>query len=107
MFFGMPPLIPMGIAMCFELAVYGLAAALLYKAFPKKAGFVYVSLILAMLLGRIVWGVAMWRVMEVATDGSFTFGAFLSGAFLTAWPGIILHIIVIPPIVLALRGFMK
>ena len=40
----------------FELAVYGLTAGLLYKALPKKIPYIYVSLILSMLIGRIVWG---------------------------------------------------
>ena len=29
--FGMPPLFPTGLAMCFELAAYGLASGLLYR----------------------------------------------------------------------------
>jgi riboflavin transporter FmnP len=103
MLFGMPPLLPMGIAMCFELAVYGAAAGLLYKLFPKKALYVYVSLVLSMLIGRVVWGVAMWRVMDMALGESFTFGAFLSMAFVNALPGIVLHIVLIPPIVLVVR----
>jgi hypothetical protein len=37
----------------------------------------------------------------------FSFNAFLSGAVLTAWPGIILHIILIPPIVIAVEKFYK
>lgn len=36
MLFGMPPIFPTGIAMAFELAIYGLAAGLLYKRLPKK-----------------------------------------------------------------------
>ena len=52
------PEMPMGISMAFELAAYGLLASLLYRALPKKPGNVYVSLIGAMLGGRIVWGVA-------------------------------------------------
>ena len=32
--FGMPPLMPMGIAMAFELATYGLIAGLVYRMLP-------------------------------------------------------------------------
>ena len=56
--YGMPPLMPTGIAMCFELAAYGFVAGLLYKLLPKKNGYIYVSLISAMLAGRVVWGIA-------------------------------------------------
>ena len=35
--FGMPPLFPTGLAMCFELAAYGLASALLSRTLPRTA----------------------------------------------------------------------
>ena len=62
------PEMPMGIAMAFELAAYGLLASLLYRALPKKPGNVYVSLIGAMLGGRIVWGVARWVSLPYPAD---------------------------------------
>jgi len=102
MLFGMPPLMPIGIAMCFELAVYGAVSGLLYKALSKKIVFIYVSLIGAMLLGRIVWGIARWALSGV-TGISFTFELFIAGAFANAIPGIILHIALIPVIVAALK----
>ena len=107
MLFGMPPLIPVGIPMCFELAAYGIVVALMYSLMPKKAVSVYVSLVTAMLIGRVVWGVAMWRFAEIALDVPFTFKAFLAGAFVDAVPGIILHIVIIPPIVIAVRGVFR
>jgi len=107
MLFGMPPLMPIGTAMCFELAVYGLVAGLLYKALPKKIGFIYASLVGAMLLGRVVWGIARWALSGV-TGISFTFELFMAGAFINAIPGIVLHIVLIPVIVVALKkaGFL-
>ena len=99
--FGMPPIMPTGIAMCFELAVYGIASGFLYKLLPKKPMYIYVSLIGAMLLGRVVWGVA--RVLLIGVAGvPFTFQMFLAGAFINAVPGIIVHIILIPLIVIGL-----
>lgn len=97
--FGMPPPYPTAIAMAFELCAYGFFAGLLYNALPKKAGFVYASLIASMLIGRGVWGIAMLLLLT----GDFAFSAFLNVAFLTAWPGIILQILIIPPIVLLLK----
>ena len=55
-----------------------------------------------MIAGRIVWGIARLVIAGVAA-GEFTWQMFISGALLTAVPGIILHIILIPIIVIALR----
>ncbi|MBQ3155641.1 MAG: ECF transporter S component [Clostridia bacterium] len=100
--FGMPPLMPTGAAMCFELAAYGAVAGLLYRALPRSTRSVYLSLIAAMLCGRILWGIV--RVLLTGVTGSpFTWAAFLSGAFTSAVPGMILHLLLIPVIVLALE----
>ena len=99
---GMPPMFPTAVAMAFELAAYGCAAGLLYRALPKHIAFVYVTLVLSMLIGRAVWGLAS-AVLMMGTENAFTTQAFLAGAFINAWPGIILHILVIPPVVLGLR----
>lgn len=103
MLFGMPPIFPTGIAMAFELAIYGLAAGLLYKRLPKKTSYIYVSLILSMIIGRIVWGAAMFVISLLVTDVQFGLSAFLAGAFIKALPGIILHVVLIPVIVIALK----
>jgi thiamine transporter ThiT len=102
--FTMPPIMPTGIAMCFELATYGLIAGLLYKLLPKKHIFVYVTLIVAMLAGRLVWGAAR-TVLYGLGKSEFGWMAFLSGAFINAVPGIILHIIIIPILVIALKKY--
>ena len=99
---GMPYIFPNAVAMAFELAAYGCAAGLLYRALPKHIAFVYVTLVLSMLIGRAVWGLAS-AVLMMGTENVFTTQAFLAGAFVNAWPGILLHILVIPPIVLGLR----
>ncbi len=106
--FGMPPIFPTGTAMCFELAVYGLVSGLLYARLPKKTASIYVSLIGAMLAGRIVWGVVM-AVISGVTGSAFTWTAFLAGAFINAVPGIVVHILLIPVAVIALKkaGLIK
>ncbi len=101
--FHMPQIFPMGLAMAFELAAYGFAAGLLYKALPKKIPYIYVSLILSMLIGRVVWGIAMFAISLVAMNVQFGIGAFIAGAFTAALPGIILHIVLVPVIVIALK----
>lgn len=102
--FGMPPLMPNGIAMCFELAAYGVSAGLLYKLLPKKKPYIYVSLIAAMLLGRIIWGVARVILLGLG-KAPFGWAAFMSGAFLNAIPGIIVQIVLIPILVMALEKY--
>ncbi|NLL67013.1 MAG: ECF transporter S component [Clostridiaceae bacterium] len=103
MLFQMPPIFPVGTAMAFELAAYGLTAGILYKMLPKKTPYIYVSLILSMLIGRVVWGVTMFVISFVAVKIQFSLAAFVAGAFIQAVPGIILHIILIPVIVIALK----
>ena len=100
--FGMPPLFPMGVAMCVELATYGAVSGALYHLLPRKPIHVYVSLIIAMLAGRIVWGIVR-VVLSGVSGAAFTWAAFMAGAFTQAIPGIILHIVLIPVIVLALQ----
>lgn len=105
---GMPPMFPTATVMSFELAAYGLMTGLLYKLFPKKDVFVYPALLLSMLLGRIVWGIASLFFIGLS-GGVFTWQAFIAGAFMNAIPGIIIQIIIIPIIVVALKraGFVE
>lgn len=98
---GMPPLFPTGICMAFELATYGAVAGFLYRVLPKKKSSVYGSLLIAMVSGRLVWGVAMFICMGIQ-GGSFGFSAFLAGAVINALPGIIVQIILIPILVMML-----
>lgn len=100
--FGMPLIYPTGIAMAFELAAYGVISGILYKILPKKIPYIYVSLISAMIGGRIVWGIAQFILMGL-NGSSFPMSAFLAGAVTNAIPGIILHIALIPVIVITLR----
>ena len=100
--FGMPPVFPTGVAMCFELAAYGLVAGFLYAYLPKKKVSIYLSLIGAMVLGRVVWGAARVVMAGLGTS-AFSWAAFVSGAFTNAVPGMILHIVMIPLIVMALE----
>ncbi len=99
--FGMPALFPTAIAMSFELAVYGAVSGLLYRILAKKKGRICISLLTAMIAGRIVWGAV--RVMLAGLSGSsFTWALFLAGAFTNAVPGIILQLILIPVLVAAM-----
>lgn len=100
--FGMPPIFPTGVSMMFELATYGFVAGILYKSFAKNVKNLYLSLVLSMLAGRIVWGIVRF-ILAQAAGVPFGWQMFAAGAFTGAIPGIILQILVIPPIVLALK----
>ena len=103
MVFGMQPLIPMGLAMTFELAAYGFIIGWLYHSSKWKCILaLFRSLIIAMIAGRAVWGIAMVVIMGVR-GASFTWEAFIGGAVLGAIPGILLQLVLIPMIMIALN----
>ncbi len=103
---GMPPLFPSAVCMAFELATYGAMTGLFYRWFPKKKGFIYVSLLSAMIAGRLVWGLAM-LVCTGVKGGSFGAVAFLAGAVTNAIPGIILQLAVVPVVVMLLERAIR
>ncbi len=103
---GMPPMFPTAVCMAFEFATYGAVAGLMYKILPKRRVSVYGALITAMVVGRIIWGIAMFVCMG-ATGGSFGLSAFVAGAVTNAVPGIIIQIVLIPIIVMMLDRYIR
>ncbi len=99
---GMPPLFPTAVCMALELAAYGACCGLFDRLLPKRQGFLYVSLLVSMLFGRGVWGLAMLLCTGLASQ-PFGAEAFLAGAFTNALPGILLQILLVPPLVMLLR----
>ena len=100
---GMPPLFPTATAMAFELLTYGLIAGLMHRLLPKRRGYIYLSLVIAMIVGRLVWGAASFICLGVS-GGGFTFSAFLAGAVTGALPGIAAQIVLIPILVMLLES---
>jgi thiamine transporter ThiT len=100
--FGMPSLYPTAVAMTFELAAYGALSGLLYRLLPRKVWSVYASLVLAMIGGRLVWGAARY-VLAGLSGSEFPLSAFFAGAVLNAVPGIVLHIVLVPALVLVME----
>ncbi len=96
---GMPPLFPTAFSMAFELAVYGLMSGVLYRALPKKKISIYISLVLSMIAGRLVWGAVQFCCMGLDAT-KFGFSAFWAGAVVNAVSGIVLQIVLIPVIVM-------
>ena len=103
--FGMPPIYPNAVWMALEMGTYGLVIGILYnKDIVKGKIKIYVSLISAMLAGRIVWGIAKLILLGAKGLG-FTFAAFIAGGFVDALPGIILQLVLIPAIMLIINRF--
>lgn len=100
--FGMPPMFPTAVAMSFELAAYGFFTGVFYRLLPKKMISVYIALISAMVLGRIVWGAVSW-VLYGFGESAFSWQMFIAGAYLKAIPGIIVQIVLIPILIIALK----
>ncbi len=100
--FGMPVFFPTALAMAFELATYGFVIGFIYSHVPVQGVVpVYFSLITAMVLGRLVWGLADMILLGI-TGSRLTAAVFLSSAVLTAIPGIIIQLVLIPLVMAAL-----
>lgn len=99
---GMPPMGPVLYGMIIELAVYGLVSGLMMKLVRTGKTIIdlYLSLIPAMLAGRIVGGLAKALVFSA---GSYSFKAWATAYFVSSLPGIVLQLILIPVLYLALQ----
>lgn len=105
-FFGMPPIYPNAIWMAFELSAYGFFIGFLYFKFKNKnLTSIYISLISAMILGRIVWGITKGILLGI-TGKTFTLALFITGGFVDALPGIILQLILIPIIMKLISKYL-
>ena len=104
--FGMPMIVK-AVPMAFELAAYGAVAGLLMMWLPKKLPYlcnIYASLVGAMIAGRIMWALATLVCFFVGfTKSMLTFKAFLATEFVGTWAGIVLQLVIIPPVVLAMH----
>ncbi|MDO4562574.1 MAG: ECF transporter S component [Clostridia bacterium] len=106
----MPPLFPNAICMAFELAAYGLCAGLVYSFLAKRMDDKKIfpalfALIAAMLAGRFVWGAAA-AVFYPMAGLPIGVDVFLTSAFISGAAGILIQIIIIPPIVCAMKNFV-
>ncbi|SHE52168.1 ECF transporter S component [Caloramator proteoclasticus] len=92
---GMPPIYPVAVAMAFELATYGFISGYLYKKIRVN---LFVSLISAMLLGRIVSGAANY-ILLTSMGKKYVLNMFITASFVKCIWGIIIQFIVIPFVV--------
>ncbi len=97
--FTKPVLFPNAVAMAAELATYAICCGVLHKLLPKRVTYYYLSLVVSMLVGRVVWGAVSVPLYMIAGGKRFTFSLFLTNGFLTAFPGMILQLALVPMIV--------
>lgn len=102
----MPPMFPAAFCMAFELATYGFIAGWLHNKLPKRKVNVYVSLLSAIVIGRLVWGIVMFCCMGFDAS-KFGLSTFLAGAVLNAVPGIVVQIVLIPVLVITFEKLLN
>ena len=103
----MPPFLT-AVGMSFELAAYGAATGFFYQKLQNSKARIIISLLIAMVAGRLVWGAVSMFIYGVSGT-AFTWQIFIAGAVLKAIPGIILQLILIPVLMFALEkaGVLK
>ena len=105
--FGMPPMVA-AIPMAFELAAYGALTGLIYplllKLFKNRSHLpaMVISMLAAMILGRIAGGAAKACIMGFQGN-SYTFSTFIAAYFTGTAVGAVIHLIIVPAVALALE----
>lgn len=101
LFTGMPSMAYLP-SMIVELAAYGLIAGLVMQLVHTKKTMadLYISLIAALLAGRIVAGAS--RALIFAS-GSYSMEAWITSYFVTSLPGLLIQLVLLPAIAFALE----
>lgn len=101
LFTGMPSMAYLP-SMIIELAAYGLVAGLVMRFVHTKKTMadLYISLVTALLAGRIVAGAS--RALIFAS-GSYSMEAWITSYFVTALPGLLIQLALLPAIAFALE----
>lgn len=96
---GMPPIAVLP-AMMVECGMYGLVSGLMLKFVHTKStyGDLYIALVVAMLAGRVVSGIAKALIF---TPG-LAMSAWITASFVTALPGILIQLVFLPSVVFTL-----
>lgn len=100
--FSRPVLYPNALSMAFELAAYGILIALFAALLRKKTvKTLCLALVGAMLGGRVIW--ALTRIVFLAVgDMPFSWAIFFTEGFVTAFPGILVQLVMIPALTVAI-----
>lgn len=100
---GMPPVL-MLVRMIPELCIYGLVGGAVMKRLHtgSNAKDVYISMIVAMIAGRIVGGIAT-AVFFMVTSGVYSVGLWFTSYFIESVPAIAIHLVLVPILVFSLQ----
>lgn len=87
-----------------ELATYGAISGLLFEqlGFYKRRFGIYISLLGAMLVGRIVYGLMIVGAIYLFGVKGLSIG-MVGTAIITGIPGIVIQVVCIPVLILALK----
>lgn len=99
--FGAPTLVPRGVCMAVELAVYGISAGALRSLQKRRKWLIYPALAVALLLGRLAGGISKFALLFMGEIASYGVSAFFTGYFIETVPGVIVQFLLIPPVVFA------
>ena len=94
------------VAMCFELHVYAIVTGIMMRVLKnQKDGIkIYASLMIAMLLGRVAGGIVQAFILGFS---NYSLQMWATAYFVSTFPGIVMHLLVIPPVCMALKKVMK
>jgi len=102
---GMPPMMPpVAVAMMVELAMLGALAGALYHALKRN---VFATLAVAILAGRLAWGVTGWLLLPLLGIRGLSILYPLGAGLVTSLPGIIVQFVVVPVLVRVLGSVVK
>ena len=105
---GMPSMVVLP-AMMVECATYGFVTGLMMKLVHTRSSVadVYLSLVAAMIAGRVAGGIATTVFYTIVTtaapDGGYSIALWAASYFVEAVPGIIIHLCLIPGMVFTLQ----
>ncbi len=91
--------------MMVELALYGLISGIMIRLVRtgKLLADLYISLLTAMLAGRVLTGIARALIFAPRSGNAYSLSAWATGYFVSSFPGILLQLILIPILYMALR----
>ncbi len=99
-----PVMFPNAVSMAFELAAYGAVIGIMFYILSSRVerlGSVYISLTLAMIVGRLTLALARFAMFGMFGE-PYSWSVFMTEAIVTAVPAIVLQYAIVPPIVYAL-----
>ena len=101
----MPKIYPDAVVMAFELAAYGCVAGLVYRMLPPRKWRIYAALGIAMVAGRIVYGIVYFCLLKaglVSVDGALLAFVWTKTVVTPVW-GIVLQVALVPVLVMILE----